>query len=203
MSLKPAHGSYCRICGSHKLNKFYFALDFSNKVSLNQVLTQDKSVDELIRPCECRGDFAFAHRICLSNWIETTKHEYCDVCCFRYNVVFVKPSILDWISETKQVERILKALSIALVIYHISVISLLVCRNKPLVNLIEVAIVVNSYCWILGCSVSLLVYFHKLLREFLVWRLTSKSVFVEPNYQPQLDSQPIPKDVLKSSGFRP
>lgn len=195
--------THCRICGSTKLNKFYFALDLSSKVGLYQFLNQDKSVDELIRPCECRGDFTFAHRICLADWIETTKHEYCDICRYRYNVKLIERSIFDWLSETQQAERILKTLGLALLVYYVGSLGILIdSKRASSRTLLELVVFTSSCIWLSFCSLYLAVYFHRLYRESNCWRDNNKRVFVEPNPNPQLDNEPRPRNELRSSGLR-
>lgn len=196
-------GAHCRICGSLKLNKFYFALDLSSKVSLYQILSRDKSVDELIRPCECRGDFAFAHRVCLADWIETTKHEYCDICRCRYDVKFVDKSIFDWIFETRQIETILKTLLLALLVYYVGSLGILIYLSRQSKNVLDVVTFSTSCIWIVISSILLVFHLYRLIGEFKCWKASNRRVVVEANKNPQLDSKPRPKDVLKSSGFKP
>lgn len=199
----PVSGTHCRICGSSKLNKFYFALDLSSKVGLYQVLSRDRSVDELIRPCECRGDFAFAHRICLADWIETTRHEYCDICRYRYNVNLIERSIFDWVSETRQTERILKTLGLAVLVYYVGSLGILIdSESSSPRTLLDVVVLSSSCIWISFCSLFMMVYFRRLYRESKCWKENNKRVLVEPNPNPQLDSEPRPKNVLKSSGLK-
>lgn len=196
-------GTYCRICGSSKLNKFYYALDLSSKVGFYQILRRDGSLDQLIRPCECRGDFAFAHRVCLANWIETTKHEYCDVCRFKYNITLVERSIFDWIFETQQLERILKVICTISVVYYLTSLGILMYLNRGLKNVLDVGVFSTSCVWIFASTLALVFYVYQFLKEFKCWKHLNKLVIVDENKNPKLDSQPRPKDVLKSSGFRP
>lgn len=194
---------HCRICGSFKLNKFHYVTDVSNKLELNQLLCNDPALDQLIRPCECRGEFAYAHKICLANWLEITRHEYCDICRFRYIVRFVERTFFDWIFETQQVKSSLVATCAALLIYYLSALGLLTSRvgyNKTVLDMIVFS---TSCIWIVACTASLVIYCHYSVTEFLYWRKINRRVVVDENKSPQLDTLPRPRDVLKSSGFKP
>lgn len=204
MATEPAAaGAHCRICGSQRLNKFHFALDLSRKISLYQVLGQDKSVDELIRPCECRGDFAFAHRVCLADWIETTKHEFCDICRFRYSVKYIERSIFDWMDETQQIKAILKVFVAALLVYYLSALGVLTHRIVHERNIFDLAVYSTSCIWAVGCSFVVAFYCYCMVHKFNGWKFQSRRVIVDANNNPQLDSQPRGKDVLRVSGFSP
>lgn len=196
--------AHCRICGSFKLNKFHFALELSDKIGLYQILTRDSSVDQLIRPCNCRGEFAYAHRICLSDWIETTKHEYCDICRFRYEIHFFERTLFDWISETQQMKRILKVLSLSSLIYYISFLGIIThWSTKNMRNVLCIVVYSSACIWIATCSLYLIITTYDFIKQFTIWKQVNKRVVVEPNRNPQLSSKPRPKDVLKSSGFKP
>lgn len=58
-----------------------------------------KSSGNIITPCFCRGVFAFAHQSCLSNWLEETKSEYCDICRFKYKTIKYPRNFFDWIKN--------------------------------------------------------------------------------------------------------
>lgn len=198
-------GSHCRICGSTNLNLSRYVLDRPNNLGLYQALIGDRTPDQLIRPCNCRGNFAFAHRVCLSEWIETTKHEFCDVCRFKYNVIFHERSIYDWMTEARQVNRILKMLCLSTLVYYISSLGILnhfLSRRTP-TNVLSVMVFASSCVWGVFCTISLGAFALQLLFEFKRWRRANQQVLVEENKNPQFDSQPSPKDILKSSGFKP
>lgn len=196
----PPLGTHCRICGSQKLNKFYYALDLFGKVELYQILRKDGTLDELIRPCECRGEFAFAHRICLENWIETTQHEYCDVCRFKYNIEFIERPLFDWIFETQHLKGLLKRACVILLVIYICTLGTIVCRHmrKGFLNLI---ILISSYIWLFGCFVSVAVFSYNAFIDFRSWKRTNRRVVVQQNPNPQLDTPAKRQDILKSSGF--
>ena len=40
--------------------------------------------DVLISPCHCNGSMKWIHRKCLAKWIETSKHESCQECHYKY-----------------------------------------------------------------------------------------------------------------------
>lgn len=197
----PSH--YCRICGSIKLNKFYYAIDLCNKVELHQVLSRDGSLDELIRPCECRGEFAFAHKVCLSNWLETTKHEFCDICRFKYNITLQDRSFFDWIFETRQIKSLLRVISLAVLVYYLASLGIIVCRGHNRKYILDTIVLSSSYIWITVCTLYVLVYCYNGLMKFFEWKSTNRRIAVEANPNPQLDVQTKEKDVLKSSGFKP
>lgn len=196
-------GAHCRICGSLKLNRYHFALELSDKIGLYQILTKDNSLDQLIRPCNCRGDFAYAHSVCISDWIETTKHQHCDICRYRYEVRLFERSFLDWIAETKQVERMLRLVSISVLIYYVSFLGLLAhWSTKEKGGILGIIVSSSAYIWITGCSANLIVTLHQSIKHYWAWKVASRRVVVEPNKNLQLEVDPRPKDVLKSSGFK-
>lgn len=157
-------------------------------------------MDELIRPCECRGEFAYAHRVCLSNWIETTRHEYCDICRLKYDIAVYDRSIFDWIFETQQIEKTLRVSCIALLVYYLGALGILIpkCNSS-----LYIAVKASAYIWIVMCTICMAIYWYLELLAFLSWRKENKKIVVNENKHPQLESKIRPKDVLKSSGFRP
>lgn len=197
-------GAHCRICGTAKLNTAHYASDLSDQIGLYQVLIGDNSIDQLIKPCDCRGDFAYAHKVCLSEWIETTKHEYCDVCRFRYNVQFLDRTIFDWMLETQQVWRIFRLLCTTTLIYYISSLGILnhFLSRRPPSNVFSVMVFASSCIWGSMCTISLVFYALWLWCEFKSWQKTNRRVLVDENKNPQLESKPKQTDVLKSSGFK-
>lgn len=195
----------CRICGSLKLNKAYYALDMDNKLELYDLLRRDGSLDQLIRPCECRGVFAYAHKVCLSNWIETTKHEYCDICNFKYNVSFIEKSIFDYIVDINQVEKTLKVAFLAVLVYYLSALGLLLTtlHNLRFYFFLKIIVKSTSYIWMVICTIALVINSIREYLNFNKWKQINKRVIVEENKNPQLDCEPLPKDVLKSSSYKP
>jgi len=198
-----APGTHCRICGSSRLNRFNHAFESSDKVSIHQILAEDNSVDQLIKPCNCRGDFAYAHSICLSDWIETTRHQYCDVCRFRYEISFLERSFFDWILEKKQVGRILNASAIAFLIYYTSFVGIIAHGiTKGDQSTLSSIVLLSAYSWMTTCTLYLVIKAYILLQEFKLWKQANRRVLVGPNKNPQLTVSSGPKDVLKSSGFK-
>lgn len=197
------YGLHCRICGSSKMNKFQYNLAVGERVESCQMLRRDGMLDKLIRPCECRGEFAYAHPICLSDWLETTRHEHCDICSFKYNVKYIERSIFDWVSETQQVRKSSRVLGLASLIYYLSALGILASQSKRERNVLDVFVKSSSYVWSVICSLSLIVYSYRSIKEFRCWRQMNRQVIVEENKHPQLDVAPHPKDILKSSGFKP
>ena len=203
MNDKLPPGSHCRICGSMRLNRSHFTDNLTNKIGFYRILVNDNSIDQLIRPCDCRGDFAFAHKICLSDWIETTKHQFCDICRFRYNVSIYERSIFEWISETQQVERIFRMVCVSTLIYYTSSLGVLNFMSRQTNNMLSIMVFTTACIWGLFCTIAIGIYTFWLFKEFIDWRLANRRVFVEENKCPQLDCQSKPKDVLKTSGFKP
>lgn len=195
--------NHCRICGSYKLNRFYHSRDLDSELSLIQIIQHDDSLNQLIRPCECRGEFAHVHRLCLANWIETTRHHNCDICGFKYNLTFINRSVIDWFHETQQAGPTLKRTYGALLIYYVSALGIIVCQTKIYKSILDIFILVSAYTWISVCTTFIAFYCYKALNEFRKWRCMNRRVFVAENKNPQLELKPRPKDVLKSSGFKP
>lgn len=198
-------GAHCRICGSKSINVANFVSDLSDILSQRQILIGDHSLDQLIRPCDCRGEFAYAHQACLSEWIETTKHEFCDICRFKYNVHFLDRTIFDWLSETQQVSRMLNVLCISSLVYYISSLGILnhLLSVRTPTNLISIIVLVSSCIWATFCTIALVIYTLWLWKEFKSWQQTNRRVLVDENTNPQLDAEPRQNDILKSSGFKP
>lgn len=193
----------CRICGSNELNKALYNSELNNKLQLYELLRRDGSLDQLIRPCECRGGFAYAHKVCLSNWIETTKHEYCDICRFKYNVSFIENSIFDYIVDINQVEKTLKICLLAMFVYYLSALGIMITREQHYYSLLGVLVKTTSFIWLITCTIALIIISIKEFFNFKTWKQINRTVIVEENKNPQLDCEPMPKDVLKSSGFKP
>lgn len=194
---------HCRICGSYELNKAYYDLYNDNQLVLYYLIGQNDSLDELIRPCECRGEFAHAHKICLARWIETTRHRFCDICRFEYNVTFIQKSFFDWFYETRQIKSFLKVLCGALLIYYLCALGILVTQERGSTTILDYVVIISSYTWLVICSLSLLTYGYYSSTEFKTWQKSHTRVVIKKNDNPQLDSEPKPKDVLKSSGYKP
>lgn len=199
---EPNDGAFCRICGSSKIHEYYLSSGLFQKLDINLALRPGGYLNELIRPCECRGEFAYAHRPCLADWIETTKHEYCDICRFRYNIKVYDRSIFDWISETDQVERLLKSSCLALLIIYLSCLGLLFESAVSSPTVLDRFIFITSCSWLVACLIGTIVLCVELYRELREWKECNKRVLVEPNLNPQLDVTTRPKDILKSSGFK-
>lgn len=194
---------HCRICGSFKLNKLYYVQNIGERAGVLEILTHNDSFNQLIRPCECRGQFAFAHRVCLSNWIETTKHKYCDVCRYKYNIRYQEKTFFDWIFETEQLEKFLLAAAGVIFIYYLSALGLLVCYRNNRRNLLDVLITTSSCSWLLLCTASAGWYLWHISCNYSHWKVNNWRVLVDENKHPQLDAQYTQTDVLRSSGFKP
>lgn len=182
-------GAHCRICGSREQNRLDHLICFD-------------SFDKLIRPCECRGDFAYAHASCLANWLETTKHEYCDICRYKYNITYVDRPLFDWIFETGQLGNSLRIIFLSIFIYYISALGLLVCRSSLTRSALDVAVLASSWIIIVFCSLCLMIYFYHRVKVFRGWRILNRRVTITENTKPQLDARVKPRDVLKSSGVK-
>lgn len=195
--------AHCRICGNSKFNKYQYAADTWKKVELGQLFRQDGSLDHLIRPCECRGEFAYAHQICLADWLETTQHEHCDVCRFKYNIRYIERSIFDWLFESQQLWLSLRVFGLALLVYYLSALGILVGRSENKQSILNVFVERTAVVWIIICTIGVITYSYQSFRKFKSWKNLNRRVLVEENMNPQLNVETKPKDVLKSSGFKP
>lgn len=200
--MEEAPGAHCRICGSKWFNESGHADDLSDKIGLYRVLKNDISVDRLIRPCECRGVFEFAHKICLSNWIETSKHEYCDICRFKYNIRTYDRSFFEWLSETQQVKSIFRVICWCTLVYYISSLGILNYQSHRTGSIIGLMVFVSACIWSTSCTLFVVVYTVMMFKKFFCWKSRNRRVEVEENRTPQLEEHYGPKDVLKFSGFR-
>lgn len=193
--------SVCRICGCHKLNTYHCAPELRRYIEINQILSRDTHLDQLIRPCECRGEFAFVHQVCLSNWIQTTRHRFCDICCFKYNIIHRNRTFYEWLTETKQLYNSWRLLCVILLIYYVSSIGMIVTHRVIHKDILDVFIMWTSHIWFIICSCVMIYSIFRAIIEFRRWRVMNRKVWVLKNESPQLESKDVPKDVLKSSGF--
>lgn len=192
----------CRICGCSQLDKHHFTLDqLCNKVGLYQILTKQVSLNKLIRPCNCKGEFSHAHKLCLEDWIETTKHRYCDICRFKYIITLYNQTFFDWIFETQQIKVLLKVFVCALFVYYLSVLGILVCQEDRIRGFLGIFVYSTSCIWITVCSIGLLIYMYQSTKQFQRWKMTNQRVRVDENNDPQIDVQVPAKDILKASGL--
>lgn len=194
---------HCRICGSFKLNKLYYVQNIGKKAGIEEILAHRDSLNQLIRPCECRGQFAYTHRLCLENWIETTKHQYCDVCRFKYNIRYHERTFFDWIFETEQLENFLKAVAGIIFVYYISALGLLLYMKSRRKCILDTLVVSNSWIWMITTTIFTCWYIRHIAVEFSNWKENNRKVFVDGNKSPKLDAQYTQVDVLRSSGFNP
>lgn len=194
----------CRICGSHKLNMTHIDPELRRHIEISHLFCRDQTWDKLMRPCECRGEFAFVHQACLSSWIETTRHQYCDICCHKYSLEFIDRSFFDWLSETEQIWYSCRILGFIFIVYYTSSIGIIVgnsvTKSRDLLN---VVVLWTSYIWFILCTIFLVICFICAIKHFKIWRILNRQVVVTENENPQLESKTKPRDVLKSSGFRP
>lgn len=196
--------STCRICGCHKLNTTYLDPTLKQHIEISHLICKNREWDKLMRPCECRGNFAFVHQACLSGWIETTRHQYCDICCYRYNIIFKDKSFFDWIVETKHISYLCQLVGLILIVYYTSSIGILISNMlRPKINLLHNIITWTSYIWFIFSSIALVICLINGIKNFKAWKVLNRQVTVKENNDPQLELKPRPNDVLKSSGFRP
>lgn len=191
----------CRICGTHEFSQL-------NLTSAYQALADSQSLDELIRPCNCRAEFAYVHRICLSNWLETTKHEHCDICLFKYHTQKLKLLFVDWFFDVERFNHTARVLSIVTLIYYVSMLGLLVTQEtiatKFLIsNLIHILILFSSYAFITVDTIFVVHFLYQTVNEFLVWRETNFNIIVDDNPNAQLEVDTNSRGTLRLSGFKP
>lgn len=56
----------------------------------------------LITPCDCKGVYAHSHAACLSEWLEATGSDHCDICRFKYKVVKRPMYLCDWVQDNNK-----------------------------------------------------------------------------------------------------
>lgn len=191
----------CRICGSHEFSQL-------NLTSAYQALADSQSLNELIRPCNCRAEFAYVHRICLSNWLETTKHEHCDICLFKYHTKKLKLLFVDWFFDVKRFNYTARILSIVTLIYYVSMIGLLVTQSSNAtrfiqLDLIRILILFSSYAFITLATIFVVHFFYQTVNEFLLWRETNFKIIVDENPNAQLRVDIKSRGTLRLSNFKP
>ena len=58
--------------------------------------------DNLMKPCNCRKEFAYVHSKCLKEWLEMTGNQFCDVCGFCYILEKRTKSLRDWFADNNE-----------------------------------------------------------------------------------------------------
>lgn len=99
---QPGPHDVCRICYQRE---FKFGLDGGQQCVLNPTISEllEPSINQhLIKPCNCRGSFAYVHQVCLANWLRVTKHKNCDICRFKFKLHYHRKSLHDWLVESKR-----------------------------------------------------------------------------------------------------
>jgi len=82
--------------------------------------------DQLIMSCNCKKDFAFVHKYCLSRWLELTGHQFCDLCQFRFIMKREQKSYKSWLFEhSEQMETLLEICVRTMNIAHIYILGLI------------------------------------------------------------------------------
>lgn len=194
--------SICRICGSSKLNLYIHDEKFICPVEECRLSDRQQEPDRLLRACECRGEFAHVHPFCLENWIETTRHEYCDICRVRYNVDYSTRSFSDWFSQTHQIQSATVNIASVIFVAYLSSLGLLVgSLDKRRRTLAKVFLEASSIIWLAAACVYTIYYIFGAIVEYRDWRINHRRVIVKELESPQLDAAPKPRDGLRSSGF--
>lgn len=94
---KPSNKPVCRLCYNSEF-KFEDGQQLIIRPTLWELIWSSFSA-RLIRPCNCRGSFAYAHQLCLINWLSATKHQQCDICRFQFKLRYYPKSFYDWLLQ--------------------------------------------------------------------------------------------------------
>ncbi|KAK9890888.1 hypothetical protein WA026_012230 [Henosepilachna vigintioctopunctata] len=74
-----------------QLNKIYVSL-LDSDISLDsaficRICHGGDSVDDLLKPCRCRGTVALVHLKCLERWLFESSRSYCELCQHHYEII--------------------------------------------------------------------------------------------------------------------
>ncbi|XP_074603029.1 E3 ubiquitin-protein ligase MARCHF4-like [Brevipalpus obovatus] len=167
-----------------------------------------KSADygSLITPCFCRGVFAYVHSSCLSDWIEESGLEKCDICQFDYVLSKTPKSVVQWLADEDgaMIKQILSEIAVLFAIIYLILLSIIVFDESSgkvpwlkRYTLIFFTILSTFFCclfvrWTLSCK----------LEDFHCWMKDHFIVKVDNNPYPRiLEPFTPPRDVTRSSGF--
>lgn len=191
----------CRICGSD-------TVDEARLFDPQSIFNNDNSLYNLIRPCNCRGEFSYVHNVCLSNWIEGTRKENCDICLFKYKVQKVPRSVLDWLFDPKQAYKILSTIACVTFVYYVSFVSVLVCRlnseedgNIVLSSIMRIVVEYSSYIVAFGNTLALCFIIYKYAQDYRSTADYNYKIRVLENEKVLLRQTKKQQATLRSSGI--
>lgn len=55
-----------------------------------RICKDDSEEETLLNPCVCKGTIKLVHMKCLSQWMQTTKEEFCRICRTKFKVKYRK-----------------------------------------------------------------------------------------------------------------
>lgn len=83
------------LTNNHNLNSTGFENELSKQTSSQRIkippplcriclCASNSKHERLLRPCNCRGPFTYAHQHCLAQWLKSSQNSFCDVCRFQF-----------------------------------------------------------------------------------------------------------------------
>jgi hypothetical protein len=60
---------------------------------------KDIKINPLIHPCDCQEENSYAHKLCIDQRLEETKHEFCDICRFKFIMTKTPKTLRQWIKS--------------------------------------------------------------------------------------------------------
>ncbi|RWS08728.1 E3 ubiquitin-protein ligase MARCH3-like isoform X3 [Dinothrombium tinctorium] len=149
-----------------------------------------KADDDLIVPCNCKVNFAFVHTKCLSQWLEATLDDACDICKFKFICNKEPKSFKQWLmSEEDERSDIITMTILSVMIIYI--LALGCTFNYYTLNIVNV--IFSDLMWSL--TVIICIFFiswlaHFVQRKFdsfMNWREYNFNITVSENTERRLD----------------
>ena len=164
--------------------------------------------ERLLRPCNCRGPFTFAHQHCLVEWLRASQSDACDVCRFRFVLQRCSLPCSRYFRQPAIQRRLLGGILVAMAgVYILSTahltIKLLSQRRLFISILVRWFLVVCTHLWTVLFAVVVCWMSIWQSIDFWHWRTNSFDLRVPDNPNNLLRDQGVPpRDLIRTSGLR-
>jgi hypothetical protein len=164
-------------------------------------------VDRLLRPCNCRGPFTFAHHNCLVQWIRSTQSDTCDLCRFRFVLRRRPPRLVRFLSRPSLHRRLLIGFLAALVMFYTNScarlsVTLLSPYQTISIRLLRLYLSASAQLWSLMFLSLVTVALTWQSLDFVRWRRTHFDLEVSDNPSNLLrDHNMPPRNLIRASGL--
>lgn len=164
--------------------------------------------DRLLRPCNCRGPFTFAHHSCLVAWIRSTQSDTCDVCRFTFLLRRRPPRAFRFLQSSNFRRRLCIAAVVSATVAYVQecarLTTLLARQSKPNIvwRLIRLHLIVCTRFWNLVFTAIVLIAIVWQTLDFVRWRRNHFDLEVTDNPKNLLqDFNVPPRNSLRASGM--